>query len=152
MVGHGLPTSNFYNVCWMVQPISQVLWSGMARISWWCRGLIFTKLHGKSLEKFRKVGHMNRPSHVPFHQSNFPNISNCGAARQRLEVFSNHRPWANNPGDEPRNFYDRLTHRVERRNPFFSEGKSFGCRNQVDVPKMKWQIKSYGCLVLLPKS
>ena len=34
--------------------------------------------------------------------------------------------------------------------PIFSEADPFGCKNQVDVPKMRRQIKSYGCLVLLP--
>ena len=39
------------------------------------------------------------------------------------------------PGDEPRNFYDHLTHLVEGSNPFFSEVRaiSFGCKNQVEV-------------------
>ena len=34
----------------------------------------------------------------------------------------------------------------------FSEAEPFGCRNQVDVLKLIRQIKSYGCLVLLPLS
>ena len=54
------------------------------------------------------------------------------------------------PGDEPQKFYDRSTHWVESRNPFFSEAEPFGCKNQVDVLKIKRQIKSYGCLILLP--
>ena len=55
------------------------------------------------------------------------------------------------PGDEPRNFYDLLTHWVEScLDPRFSEAELFGFKNQLDVLKMKRQIKSYSCLILLP--
>ena len=37
------------------------------------------------------------------------------------------------PGHEPRNFYDRSTHRGRKlRTHFFSEAQPFGCKNQVD--------------------
>ena len=46
------------------------------------------------------------------------------------------------PGDEPRNFHDRLTHWVVNRNSCFSEAEPNGYKNQVDVPKIKRQIKA----------
>ena len=45
-------------------------------------------------------------------------------------------PTGGNKADEPINFYDHLTHWVKL-NPIFSEAESFGCKNQVDVLKMK---------------
>ena len=54
-----------------------------------------------------------------------------------------HMAFMNSPGDEPPNFYDPLTHWVESRNALSSEAEPFGCKNQVDIPKIKRQIKSY---------
>ena len=62
-------------------------------------------------------------------------LSVCGGTKLQFS------PW-----DEPRNFYDRLTHWVKSWNTFFSEAEPFECKNQVDVLKIKRQIKSYSCL------
>ena len=46
-------------------------------------------------------------------------------------------------GDEPRHFYDRLTHWIESLNPFYNKAEPIGYKGQMDMLKLNGQIKSY---------